>query len=92
MVKTRAHIYVTGLVQGVFFRVNAADKALALGLSGWVMNLPDGRVELTVEGEKQQVHSMIQWCRVGPPAAEVQNVEIENQPYIGEFNRFAVIR
>lgn len=92
MTKTRAHIYVSGLVQGVFFRANAASKAQSLDLSGWVKNLPDGRVELTVEGDTEQVNQMIEWCKIGPPAAEVQNVEIETQPYTGEFNSFAVIR
>ncbi len=92
MTKTRVHIYVSGLVQGVFFRANAADKAQSLGLFGWVKNLPDGRVELVVEGEKEQVYQMIEWCKIGPPAAEVQDVEVETQQYSGEFNRFAVIR
>lgn len=92
MAKTRAHIYVSGLVQGVFFRANAASKAQSLDLSGWVKNLPDGRVELTVEGDKEQVNQMIEWCKIGPPAAEVQDVEVETQLYTGQFGSFAVIR
>ncbi len=90
MAKTRAHIYVSGIVQGVFFRANAARKAEQLGVTGWVKNLPDGRVELIVEGEDHLVDQMVSWCRRGPPGAEVEDVEVEVLPYRGEFSDFSI--
>jgi acylphosphatase len=90
MVSSRIHIYVSGLVQGVFFRANAARKARTLGVSGWVRNLPDGRVELVVEGEKEQIDRLVEWCWMGPPAANVHDVKVDIQPYSGEFDGFTV--
>ncbi len=90
MAKTRAHIYVSGIVQGVFFRANAAREAEHLGVTGWVKNLPDGRVELIVEGEGHLVDQMVSWCRRGPPGAEVEDVEVEVLLYRGEFSDFSI--
>ncbi len=90
MAKTRSHIYISGIVQGVFFRANAARKAEHLGVTGWVKNLPDGRVELIVEGEDHLVDQMVSWCRRGPPGAEVEDVEVEVLPYRGEFSDFSI--
>ncbi len=73
----RAHVYVSGDVQGVFFRDATRQKAQQLGLSGWVKNLPDGRVEALFEGPSQEVREMLQWCEQGPPHAAVENVEVE---------------
>ena len=70
--KTRALI--SGRVQGVFFRDSTREKAEALGLSGWVRNLPDGRVEAVFEGDGDCVGEMISWCEEGPSNADVQNV------------------
>lgn len=66
---------VTGRVQGVFFRGACADEARARGLSGWVKNVPDGRVEAVFEGPDAQVEAMVVWCREGPPSARVDEVE-----------------
>ncbi|MBZ0271313.1 acylphosphatase [bacterium] len=71
-----AHVVVTGLVQGVFFRASAKAKARELGLSGWCRNRPDGAVELVVEGERARVEKMIAWCRQGPPSARVDGVSV----------------
>ncbi|AFY77169.1 MAG: acylphosphatase [Hydrococcus sp. C42_A2020_068] len=73
----RAHVLVSGLVQGVGYRYSTVDRAEKLGLNGWVRNLPDGRVEAVFEGEKAAVEEMIRWCRRGPSAAVVQNVTVE---------------
>jgi acylphosphatase len=73
----RAHVYVSGEVQGVFFRDSTREKAQQLGLSGWVKNLPDGRVEALFEGPSQEVREMVRWCEQGPPHAAVDNVEVE---------------
>ena len=73
----RAHVYVSGEVQGVFFRDSTRQKAQQLGLSGWVKNLPDGRVEALLEGPSQKVREMVHWCEQGPPHAVVENVDVQ---------------
>ncbi|MBD0328172.1 MAG: acylphosphatase [Pyrinomonadaceae bacterium] len=73
----RAHVFVTGRVQGVGFRYATVDTATQLGLAGWVRNLPDGRVEAVFEGVREIVEDMVRWCHVGPPAAVVQDVAVE---------------
>jgi len=83
-------IYVSGRVQGVFYRSNTRKKALELGLKGWVRNLPDGRVEAVVEGEENQVDRLIQWCRRGPPSAVVTGLEVEKETPKGELETFRV--
>ena len=75
-----AHLRISGIVQGVFFRVRTKEKAQELGLSGWVKNMPAGQVEAVIQGEKRIVENMIQWCRNGPPSARVTNVEIKWPP------------
>ena len=73
----RAHVYVSGEAQGVLFRDSTREKAQQRGLSGWVKNLPDGRVEALFEGPSQKVREMVGWCEQGPPHAAVENVDIE---------------
>ncbi|MEP1035591.1 acylphosphatase [Ekhidna sp.] len=70
-------IHVRGRVQGVFFRVSTKEKAIALGLNGWVRNQPDGSVLIEVEGPEGKVNELIEWCSVGPPASNVEDVDIE---------------
>lgn len=72
----RAHVVISGRVQGVCFRAYTVDEATAAGLTGWVRNTPDGQVEAVFEGDKSAVEAIIDWCRHGPPAARVNNVEI----------------
>ncbi|KCZ70459.1 acylphosphatase [Candidatus Methanoperedens nitroreducens] len=88
--KKRMHIFVSGRVQGVFFRSSTKDMAQELGLTGWVRNLGDGRVEAVFEGEQGGVEKMIQWCRRGPEYARVDNIEVIPERYTGEFKGFAV--
>lgn len=88
----RAHVYVSGLVQGVFFRHETRRLAQALGVGGWVRNLPDGRVEAVFEGEKVLVEKMIDFCRRGPPGARVTGVRVEWEEYRGEFKGFTIRR
>jgi acylphosphatase len=71
----RAHVFVSGDVQGVFFRYETREQARARGLAGWVRNLPDGRVEAVFEGSSDAVNAMVDWCREGPPGARVTDVE-----------------
>lgn len=75
--RERAHVYISGQVQGVFFRDSARERAGQLGLAGWVRNLPDGRVEAVFEGEPDNVREMIRWCEEGPPHATVEDIEAE---------------
>ncbi len=86
----RAHAYVSGRVQGVFFRDFTRRSASALGLKGWVRNLYDGRVEVVAEGEKDTVKSLISILREGPPMSRVENVDVSWEEYTGEFNDFRV--
>ncbi|HVO32172.1 MAG TPA: acylphosphatase [bacterium] len=72
----RVRLVISGRVQGVGYRANAARKAEALGLTGWVKNLPDGRVETLAEGAEDIVNEFIAWCRRGPTAARVTTVDV----------------
>ncbi|NBD33250.1 MAG: acylphosphatase [Cyanobacteria bacterium] len=73
----RAHVYISGKVQGVGYRLSTQSEAVKLGIKGWVRNVFDGSVEAVFEGEKKAVAQMIQWCHQGPPAAVVKNVQVE---------------
>lgn len=86
----RAHIFVSGRVQGVFYRARTRETALAHGLTGWVRNCADGRVEVLMEGEKENVTRVISWCRQGPPAAYVADVETLWEEPTGEFFDFTI--
>ena len=90
--KTRVHLFISGKVQGVFFRDSAKKFAQSLGITGYVRNLQDGRVELVAEGIKDSVDTLIQWCHKGPPSALVVSVDIEYGNYIDEFDLFYVKR
>jgi len=68
--------YVSGRVQGVFYRASTRDRAVSLGVTGHAINLPDGRVEVLAIGQAQAVHALIDWLAIGPPAAQVANVEV----------------
>ena len=71
----RVHVRISGRVQGVFFRASCADEARSRGLAGWVRNAADGAVEAEFEGSDVQVAAMLDWCRRGPPAARVADVQ-----------------
>jgi acylphosphatase len=86
----RAHLFISGRVQGVNFRYYTQRKAQELGLTGWVRNLWDSRVEAVFEGEEQAVRRAVDWCRVGPPSAWVEDVEVTYEPPTGEFGGFRV--
>ncbi|WP_435364049.1 acylphosphatase [Haloarchaeobius sp. DYHT-AS-18] len=82
--RTRAHVFVSGRVQGVYFRANTRDTAQEKGIDGWVQNLRDGRVEAVFEGPEDAVESMVEWCYKGSPAANVESVEVEYEEPEGE--------
>jgi acylphosphatase len=78
--RTRAHVFVSGRVQGVYFRATTRDTATEAGVDGWVRNLADGRVEAVFEGSEDAVESMVAFCREGSPAARVEDIEVEYEP------------
>lgn len=90
MVEKRVHIFVTGLVQGVSFRYYTRQEAVRCGVSGWVRNLPDGRVEAVAEGDEAGVDRWTGWCREGPRSARVEQVEVLPETPTGEFQGFRI--
>jgi acylphosphatase len=76
---SRKHVWVSGQVQGVFFRYETRERARAEGLSGWVRNLADGRVEAVFEGDDPAVERLVGWCHEGPPGARVGGVEVRDE-------------
>ena len=89
--KTRAHVFIKGKVQGVYFRQNFRVVAKRHKVNGWVRNLKDGRVEAVLEGDERQVSEVIEWCHAGPSEARVDDVSVQNEPYTGEFTSFNVL-
>ena len=86
----RVSVIVRGRVQGVAFRQSTVARALDLGVSGWVRNLPDGSVEGLFEGAESAVNALVAWCRQGPPAALVEQVEVRQETCTGEFADFTI--
>jgi len=87
----RKHVYISGKVQGVWFRVYTEKVACRYGVTGWVKNLPDGRVEAIFEGNGEDVERMVTWCREeGSPNSRVSEVEVVEEKYQGEFNDFQI--
>lgn len=86
----RLHAIVDGRVQGVGFRYFVRENAAALGLTGWVRNLWDDRVELTAEGSREQLERLLSFVRRGPRAAFVTQVKSDWQPSSGEYKDFRV--
>jgi len=87
----RMHVYASGMVQGVFFRAETAEIAERLGLSGWVRNLTDGRVEALFEGQEDKVEEVVEFCRRGPSGAHVSNLDVKREEWTGEFRRFTIL-
>ncbi len=88
--KKQIHLLISGKVQGVWYRASTREKAGQLGLTGWVRNLPDGRVEAVAEGEVTALEELIAWCRQGPPAARVSDVAVTWQDATDDFDGFTV--
>jgi acylphosphatase len=83
METVRVHVWVSGVVQGVFYRAATVEQARAAGVAGWVRNLPDGRVEAVLEGPRDAVERVLAWMRIGPPRAVVDRVEAASEPVEG---------
>ncbi|VVB50971.1 Acylphosphatase [uncultured archaeon] len=88
----RVHVFISGKVQGVFFRSSTKDMAKKSGLFGWVRNLADGRVEAVFEGKKDAIEKMLEWCRVGPEYAKVKGIEVIWEEFKGDFKEFLLRR
>lgn len=88
--KARAHVFVSGRVQGVFFRSTVAQEAQLRGVKGWTRNLPDGKVEAVFEGDREAVEAMIAFCRRGPRGARVTKVHVQWETYTGIYENFEV--
>jgi acylphosphatase len=82
--RTRAHVFVSGKVQGVSFRATTRDKAEETGVDGWVRNLDDGRVEAVFEGHEDTVDAMVEFCHEGSSAARVEEADVEYEEPQGQ--------
>ena len=91
MANQRIRVFVTGKVQGVFFRQALKVKAKQNNVVGWVRNLSDGRVEAVLEGNEVDVNVLVEWCHGGPANARVEDVEIRNEKFENEFSEFEVL-
>lgn len=87
----RAHVFISGRVQGVGYRYSTLDEARRLGVNGWVRNVPDGRVEAIFEGSREAVEEIIRWCYKGPRSAVVQDVAVEYEDPEGLLG-FEIVR
>ena len=88
----RAHVIISGRVQGVYFRGHIKDNAQSMGVSGWVRNLTNGNVEAVFEGETEDVRRMVTWCHKGPAAARVDDVKTEWHSPTMELSGFELRR
>jgi len=88
--KARARVLVSGRVQGVFFRDHTRTWAGSLGITGWVRNLRDGRVEVLAEGESEKIEALIARLNEGPPLALVETVDVAWEEFKGEFRDFRI--
>ncbi len=86
----RAHLFISGMVQGVFFRQETSRKAQQQNVKGWIRNLSDGRVEALFEGTEENVNQIIEYCKHGSKIARVTNVEVNLETYKGEFTDFQI--
>ncbi len=86
----RAHLVISGRVQGVAFRASAADEAERLGVAGWVRNRADGRVEVLAEGPRPGVEALVAWCHEGPRFARVDSVEVTWEAPVGGLTGFDI--
>lgn len=91
MLNVRAHLIISGHVQGVFFRAHTRDFARKFNVNGWVKNRNDGNVEALFEGDEEDVNSIIDWCHDGPPGARVSGVDVKWEEYKGEFKGFEIV-
>ena len=90
--KNRVHLQIRGRVQGVYYRASTVQQAQNLGLTGWVMNCPDGSVEAVAEGAQQKLEQLIAWCRQGPTGARVHSVDVRWETAQNNLYSFGIRR
>jgi acylphosphatase len=88
--KVRAHVVISGLVQGVFFRAETRREADKQKVTGWIRNRLDGRVEAVLEGDEAAVKAVIAFCQHGPPQAYVTKLTVTWETYRGTFIDFKI--
>jgi acylphosphatase len=88
--KAALHVTVQGRVQGVFFRASVEERALQLNLTGYVRNRPGNMVEVRAEGEKPDLEKLVEYLKVGPPAADVKDVSATWEEYTGSYSGFRI--
>jgi acylphosphatase len=88
--RKRAHVIISGRVQGVCFRLETFKAAQFYGVSGWVRNKADRTVEALFEGDTKSVDSILEWCRKGSPPAKVEKTKVNWEDYTGEFDEFKI--
>lgn len=86
----RVHIWVSGIVQGVFFRAHTQQVARSLRLTGWVHNLCDGRVEIVAEGSKDALDKLVEWCHHGPSMSRVEKTDVQWEDFAVTFEDFDI--
>lgn len=86
----RIHLWVSGVVQGVGFRYFSVRKAREVGISGWVRNTRDGKVEIVAEGEEWQLKEFTENVKIGPSSSNVRGVDVKKEKYKNEFEGFEV--
>ena len=89
--KESVRLLISGIVQGVFYRKTAHEKAESLGITGYIRNNPDGEVEIYAEGEKEALVELIAWCQKGPPHARVREVVVDWQGSADRYRTFQVV-
>lgn len=89
--RKRAHITISGKVQGVYYRYHTRETARRLGLTGTVANRPDGTVQVVCEGREEDIGRLKAWCATGPAGALVTDVVVTWEPYSGEYQDFSII-
>ena len=90
MDQKRIHIFVTGRVQGVFFRQSTRVMSIKNNVNGWVRNLGDGRVEIVAEGQESNIDALADWCKTGPANSRVDEFELSEENSTDEFANFEV--
>jgi acylphosphatase len=90
MAKTRAHVFISGRVQGVFFRQTTRQQAQSRGVKGWVKNLSDGRVEAVFEGEEDAVKALVDFAKKGPRGAVITDFSVDWAEFKKEFDDFGI--
>lgn len=88
--KKQIHVFVSGRVQGVFYRASAQIHAQKLGLSGFARNLPDGRVEIVAQGDSHTLEKLVDWCRHGPTDAQVSDIQLTEEQIMAPIAGFDI--